>query len=115
MMKYAWKNGEMPAKQVAPGLVRRLISTENLMLVEVVFTDGPTAAPDPFHSHPHEQVSSLIEGEIYLFVDDEDKVHLKPGDAFAIPSGIQHTIQRLSPRVKLIDCFTPLREDFLDK
>jgi quercetin dioxygenase-like cupin family protein len=40
-------------------------------------------------------------------------VHLKEGDHFAIPANVPHTIQRLTDYVKIIDCFTPLREDFL--
>ena len=113
MKKYAFSYNELPAFKVAEGIERRLIKTDNLMLVNIEFNDGPTSQPDPFHSHPHEQVSYLVEGEVYLFVGDNEKVHLKPGDTFAIPSGIPHTIQRLTPVVRLIDCFTPIREDFL--
>lgn len=112
-MKYVGKYDELKVTKVAEGIQRRIVKTGNLMMVNVEFTDGPTTEPDPFHSHPHEQVSYMIEGEVYLFVGDEEKVHLKAGDHFAIPSDIPHTIQRLTSVVKLIDCFTPLREDFL--
>ena len=112
-MKYVGKYDELTVTKVAEGVERRIVKTDNLMMVNVEFTDGPTSEPDPFHSHPHEQVSYMIEGEVYLFVGDDEKVHLKPGDHFAIPSDVPHTIQRLTPVVKLIDCFTPLREDFL--
>jgi quercetin dioxygenase-like cupin family protein len=113
MKNYAFKYNEMPVFTVAEGIERRWIKTDNLMMVNIEFRDGPTTKPDPFHSHPHEQVSFLVEGEIYLFVEDDEKVHLKPGDKFAIPSRVLHTIQRLTPIVRLIDCFTPVREDFL--
>ena len=112
-MKYSAKYEEMEATKVAEGIERRITQTSKLMLVNVEFTDGPTSAPDPFHSHPHEQVSYLADGEIYLFVANEEKVHLKAGDTFAIPSNVPHTIQRLTSFVRIIDCFTPLREDFL--
>lgn len=114
-MSYAFTYEELDEQQVAPGLVRRLVHTDKLMMVQIEFTDGPTSAPDPFHSHPHEQVAYVAEGEIILFVADEPGVNLKPGDHYAIPSGIPHTIQRLSPYIKIIDCFTPIREDFLKK
>lgn len=112
-MKYTGKYDEMQPHKVADGIERRIIHTDNLMLVDVEFTDGPTEAPDPFHSHPHEQVSYMAEGEVYLFVGDEEKVLLKAGDHFAIPSDIPHTIQRLTAKVRIIDCFNPLREDFM--
>ncbi len=113
MEKYAFKYDELPVFTVAEGVERRLVKTDNLMLVNIEFRDGPTSQPDPFHSHPHEQVCYVIEGEVYLFVGDNEKLHIKAGDKFAIPSGIPHTIQRLTPVVRLIDCFTPIREDFL--
>ncbi len=112
-MQYVSKYNEMPVTKIADGIERRLVHTENLMLVNVEFTDGPTSEPDPFHSHPHEQVSYLANGEVFLFVSDEEKVHLKPGDKFAIPPNVPHTIQRLTPFVRIIDCFTPLRDEFL--
>ncbi len=37
------------------------------MMVVVDFNDGPTSEPDPPHSHPHEQVSYVVSGEINLF------------------------------------------------
>ncbi len=112
-MAYHAKYDEMTPKKVAPGLERRLLHTDHLMLANIEFTDGPTSAPDPFHSHPHEQVAVILEGEIILFVGEEDGVQLKAGDHYAIPSGIPHTIQRLTKVVRIVDCFTPIREDFL--
>ncbi|MBN1926067.1 MAG: cupin domain-containing protein [Prolixibacteraceae bacterium] len=112
-MENAGKYDEMKPFKVAHGIERRMIKTDNLMMANVEFSDGPTSEPDPFHSHPHEQVSFVAEGEIFLFAGDEEKVHLKAGDHFAIPSGVPHTIQRLTEFVRIIDCFTPIREDFL--
>ena len=113
-MKFVSKYNEMPVSKVAEGIERRWIKTENLMLVNAEFSDGPKNEPDPFHSHPHEQVSYMADGEVYLFVANEEKVHLKLGDKFAIPPNVPHTIQRISAFVRIIDCFTPIREDFLE-
>ena len=99
--------------QLAPGLRRKLIHSDNLMMVIVEFTNGPAEVPDPFHDHPHEQVSYIAEGELILFIQGIGEQKLKKGDLFAIPSGIPHTVQTLSPVVRIIDSFTPLREEFL--
>jgi quercetin dioxygenase-like cupin family protein len=112
-MNFVEKYDQMNPCKVSEGITRRIIKTANLMLANVEFSDGPNIEPDPFHSHHHEQVSYISEGEIYLFVDNEEKVRLKAGDHFAIPSGMPHTIQRLTKFVRIIDCFTPIREDFL--
>jgi len=109
----AAKYTDLPEIKVNEWTSRRLIFTDHLMLVNVEFTDGPTKEPDPLHSHPHEQVSYIAEGEVYLLVENEEKVLLKPGDHFAIPSNVPHAIHRLTPFVRIIDCFTPIREDFL--
>ena len=91
---------------------RYLTHTDNLMMVVIDFDDGPTSEPDPPHSHPHEQVSYVAEGEILFFLDGVS-TKLGPGDMFTVPPDIPHTVQLLSSHVRLIDTFTPLREDFL--
>ncbi len=108
----ALKYREMPSQAIREGAERRLGHTENLMLVIVDFYDGPKEQPDPPHSHPHEQVSYVAEGEI-LFVMEDQQTHLRGGDVFLVPSGKPHSIQQLTAHVRLVDCFTPVREDFL--
>lgn len=103
---------DMPAYQIRDGAERRLGHTDNLMIVVVDFYDGPKEQPDPPHSHPHEQVSYVAEGEVLFFIDGQ-QTHLRPGDIYLVPSGKPHTIQQLTQHVRLIDCFTPIREDFL--
>ncbi len=108
----ALKYDDMPVTQINAGTERRLGHTDNLMIVLVDFSDGPKAEPDPPHSHPHEQVSYVAEGEI-VFVLEDEKTHLKAGDVFLVPPNKPHSVQLLTEHVRLIDCFTPLREDFL--
>jgi quercetin dioxygenase-like cupin family protein len=106
------KYHETPAQEIRPGAERRIGHTDNLMIVVVDFHDGPKDEPDPPHAHPHEQVSYVAEGEI-LFILEDEQTHLSPGDMFLVPSGKPHTIQQLTEHVRLVDCFTPIREDFL--
>lgn len=103
---------EMPLENIREGAERRLGYTDNLMIVIVDFYDGPKSQPDPPHSHPHEQACYVAEGEI-LFVMDDQQARLEPGDVFLVPSGKPHSIQQLSKHVRLVDCFTPIREEFL--
>lgn len=100
-------------EEVKPGFLRKIIHTDTLMMVLIDIINGPWEAPDPFHSHVHEQTSYIAMGEIELYCEGEQMVCLKQGDMFAIPSGVKHTIRALSARVRIIDTFTPLREDFL--
>ena len=106
------KYHEVPAVKIREGVERRLGRTDNLMIVVVDFYDGPKSQPDPPHSHPHEQVSYVAEGEV-LFVIDGEQTRLGPGDVFLVPPGKPHSTQQLTRHVRLVDCFTPIREDFL--
>lgn len=110
----AFKFSDLPVTVVRPGVERRIAYSEHLMLVIFDFNDGPQTQPDPPHQHPHEQVSYVAEGEILFFLGDKPPVHLKPGDGYTVPPNIPHCIQLLTPRVRLVDSFTPLREDFLN-
>ena len=92
---------------------RYLTHTENLMMVVIDFDDGPTSQPDPPHSHPHEQISYVAAGEIIVVLGDE-QTRLGPGDMFTVPPDMPHSVQLLTSHVRLVDTFTPLRDDFIE-
>jgi len=101
-------------QSIGKSRTRYLTHTDNLMMVVIDFEDGPSAEPDPPHSHPHEQVSYVASGRIVVFIGEESW-ELGPGDMFTVPPDVPHTIQLLTDKVRLVDTFTPLREDFLGK
>ena len=107
------KFDNVPYEKVKEGLQRKIIHTENLMNVLIDFSNGPWEEPEPPHSHPHEQTSYVAKGEIIFYCEDEPEQHLKAGDMFAVPSGKKHTIKLLTGEVRLVDSFTPIREDFV--
>ena len=100
------------SEKVKEGFERRITHLDNLMVVVCDFTNGPMPKPDPPHSHPHEQITYVAKGELFLFLE-EKKHQLTPGDIFLVPSDLPHCIQTISGHVRLIDCFSPTREDFL--
>lgn len=104
---------EMKRYSVRSGVVRRQGYTDHLMMTIIDFDDGPQTAPDPPHAHPHEQVTYVAEGEILFFLEGHSE-RLGPGDMFLVPSNKPHSIQLLSQHVRLVDSFTPLRQDFID-
>ncbi len=53
-----------------------------------------------------------MEGEILFFLGEEMQ-QLRTGDMVAIPPNVPHYIQLVSSHVRLIDSFTPLRQEFL--
>lgn len=107
-----FKYQQLPKTQVKEEVERRVAYTDHLMIAIVDFSGGPKTQPDPPHSHPHEQITYVAEGEI-LFLMDDQQIHLCAGDVYTVPSGKMHTIQLLSEHARLVDSFNPIREDFL--
>ena len=64
----------------------------------------------PEHHHVHEQWTHVIDGELEFTIGDETLL-LTSGLTAHIPSDVPHSARALT-RVKLIDCFMPVREDF---
>lgn len=110
----AVKRSETEHEPIMDGRTRYLAHGENLMLVVIDFEDGPYAEPDPPHSHPHEQVTYVADGELLFFINGEP-TQLSAGDLITVPPDAPHTIQLISKTARLVDSFTPLREDFLKK
>jgi quercetin dioxygenase-like cupin family protein len=106
------KRSEVAKETIAEGRTRFLAQTDRLMTAVIDFRDGPTSEPDPPHSHPHEQITYVAEGEIFFCLENE-KHHLRAGDLFTVPGNVPHSVQLLSDKVRLVDTFTPIREDFL--
>jgi quercetin dioxygenase-like cupin family protein len=90
-------------------ITRRILANcPSLMAVEFTFSDVFVDIP---HQHPHEQISVVIEGEFQCNLDGV-LYPIGPGDSVVFPSNVPHCINCIVPG-KLIDAFTPRREDFL--
>lgn len=107
------KYDEMEITRISPTVNRRMSYLNNLM-VTIVDIDGPMSEPDPVHSHEAEQICYIAEGECIVFIGDK-QMAMKAGDIFAVPSNVPHAIQALSKKLRLIDSFNPIREDFIKK
>ena len=66
----------------------------------------------PEHSHHHEQVVHLYEGEFELTVEGVP-ILATPGTVFAIPPNARHSGRALSA-CRIMDVFCPVREDYRD-
>jgi quercetin dioxygenase-like cupin family protein len=85
------------------------------MMTVVDFVDGPSPAAPP-HQHPHEQISYIAEGKVnFVIGEGETKTVdlLEPGDMVIVPPDAPHTVEVLTESARLIDCFYPIRQDFL--
>jgi len=97
------------------GSERWIVHTDKLMAVVIDIVNGPWKEPDPPHSHPHEQIAYVVQGEVLFICAGLAPTKLVAGDLYAIPPNIPHAIQLFSKTARLLDCFTPVREDMLEK
>jgi quercetin dioxygenase-like cupin family protein len=98
---------------VFPVLVTPLIQRRTLaygiagMMIETTFEAGAELA---VHSHPQEQITYVVEGELELTVG-ANIYTLGRGDSLCVPGGASHRgLARL--RTVAVDLFAPPREDF---
>jgi quercetin dioxygenase-like cupin family protein len=92
------------------GAQRRVLSYGgNLMLVEFRFEAGVASWE---HSHSHEQVGYVVEGEIDFHMAGCAAVRLRKGGSYYIPPNVRHYVVTHAATV-LLDAFTPVRDDFL--
>lgn len=108
MSKYLVHRAQCSQHEIFPGVDIFTAAGEKLMLSFVEFQ--PHAVVQP-HSHPHEQMGLLLEGELTFTIGDE--VHLAhPGDMWRIPGGVVHSAVAGEQPVKALDVFHPIREDY---
>ena len=103
-------DAEQALECVEPGFVERKIRARggSLMMVEVGFAAGGVGA---LHSHPHEQVTYCLSGVFEFPVAGETR-SVRAGDSLYVPGGAEHGTRCLEAG-RLLDVFTPQREDFL--
>ena len=78
------------------------------MQVEFAFDAGAIGA---LHSHPHVQASYIAEGQFEVTIDGKT-TKLGQGASFIVPPNVVHGVKALTTG-RLVDCFTPRRDDFL--
>lgn len=106
MAFYRWV--EVKERNPKRGVKMRVISGEKGMMV--LFEIEPGVEIET-HSHPHEQMGTVLEGEISLVIGGKKRV-LKKGDSYIVPSNIPHKAYTLDKKAKVLDFFAPPREEY---
>ena len=98
------------AEEMPTWKARRILAHgEQVMMVENEFVPGDMA---PEHSHPHAQITYVIEGALEVTVDGETRMLQKGDSVFIKPYAVHRAIG--VEDTLIIDIFAPMREDFLD-
>lgn len=83
--KIDWE--EQDFAEVRPGIFGATVHTPQLTATMYRYGAGSSWEE---HSHPQDQITSVISGEID-FVVDGDRVHLGPGELATLPGGVPHS------------------------
>lgn len=106
-------NKDTTAKELIPGIEAKIAVTEKLMTLISEITFGIQDEPLPMHSHPAEQTTYILEGELIVFIEGEEPKKLSKGDMYYVASNVPHTIQSLSKVIRVVESFSPPREEFM--
>ena len=102
---------ELPRVELFPKALSGIAAGEHLMLS---FLDLAPGCSIPEHSHPHEQAGLVLEGTLRFRIGDEERV-ASPGEAFIIPPNVVHEGEVVDGPVRVLDIFSPPREDYVEK
>ncbi|NPA15753.1 MAG: cupin domain-containing protein [Deferribacteres bacterium] len=106
MTFYKWS--ELIPKLPKKGIKMKVVTGERVQMV--LFEIEPNVE-FPEHSHPHEQMGTVLEGKILLKVGDEEKV-LEAGDVYIAPPNVKHSAKTFDERAVVLDVFSPPRQEY---
>lgn len=98
---------DITTKEIAPGFFSKLIHTASNT---VNFIEVKAGCSVPRHQHIHEQCSFVIDGKFEMTVNDIPQM-LDTGMFAIIPSNAWHSGIAVTD-CRLIDIFSPVREDY---
>ncbi len=108
--RYRWD--DIPAEPLKPGLTRKLITGERMMIAHVYLKNGEVV---PKHSHDNEQLTYILSGALHFKfgAQGEQEITVSAGEVVVIPSNVPHSAVALEDTLD-VDVFCPPREDWLN-
>ncbi|GHS94894.1 cupin [Synergistales bacterium] len=100
---------DLDLEVMGEGVKRKILAySKDLMCVENRFEAG---ALGKLHSHPHTQITYVVDGVFEFTIEGETKT-VKKGDTMLKTDSVEHGCKCVEAGA-LLDIFTPLREDFV--
>jgi quercetin dioxygenase-like cupin family protein len=114
---YVWAHNEDAYREVAPGMLRRVLNGDQLSLAFWRIKSG--VAPTPYDGHPgNEQFGLILAGSLDFRIGSDERVTLGPGDVYWAPMNMPHGDSRFigdpskNDEVWIFDIFHPVREEY---
>jgi quercetin dioxygenase-like cupin family protein len=111
MFPYVVNQDACVARNPFPGVRMFAIEAEKMTL-SIVEMDPHAVIPE--HSHPHEQIGYMVEGQFEFIIGGRSH-QVGPGQTWRIPGGVPHKVIAGDRPVRAVDAFYPVREDMRER
>ncbi len=101
---------DVPAQDLTASIRRQYLTAERVTIARFELKRGGVV---PRHSHPNEQVSCVLSG-VLTFRFDGQEIVVRAGEMMQIPGGLAHEVEVVEDTL-VIDVFSPVRQDWIDK
>lgn len=98
---------KLSSKELLPGFNAKFIHTDSM---SIGYWNIKAGSLLPEHSHIHEQVTHVLQGQLEMTIDGITEV-VEPGKVAVIPCNIKHSGRAVTDCIAL-DIFQPVREDY---
>jgi quercetin dioxygenase-like cupin family protein len=109
MSNHYFKWEQFPEVEAMPGIRRRVLSGEKVMLSLVRAQAGAKVVN---HYHDAEQVSWIIKGKMRVTTDHGEEKVITAGDVWVIPGNAVHSAEYLED-TEMLEGFSPIRLEYL--
>jgi quercetin dioxygenase-like cupin family protein len=99
------------AIELVPGVTMKPLFGAGAMLNLIEFEPNALV---PAHSHPHEQLGLVLDGDLVMTIGREEH-RMRPGHAYQIPGDVEHDARAGESGCRVLDVFQPVREDYLER
>ena len=99
---------ECPLHNLFPGVDARTCWLDKVMLSYVELQPHSIVTE---HHHPHEQMGFILQGKALFIINGQERI-LEPGDWYRVPGNVRHKVVALDELVKVLDVFSPPREEY---
>jgi quercetin dioxygenase-like cupin family protein len=97
----------LPGRELIPGYFGRFVHSATMTAAHWTIEAGNRV---PEHTHPHEMIVNLIEGEFEMTIGGYTK-RMVAGDVAIVPSNVAHSALAIRD-CRCIDVFSPCREEY---
>ena len=98
----------LPWQEMKEGIKLKAAWGRDMMVTIMEMAPG-TEIPE--HSHPHEQVGTIMDGAVQVTIRGETRL-MRRGELYFVENYEKHSLRAMEHGAKIEDVFYPIREEF---